>query len=405
MFFFIVMGVEKKSVSVCRKHLSNRIFVEHAFVQTEFVSENLLVHFFFHKFVFVKSMAEQKSCITKVAFYVSAVFVYGKSYVRIIAQKTFVWNHWIGKPEKCFFILLSIGIFSNFFKNNPLFMPGQESRNLVKQSQNFAPVAGLYLHYVITIEVQYIALNLVRFFKTFCILNKSKNALGHSSHKHILLEQEHRFIMEGALKRFFFLKALFYVIGERFVPHCPAEFFKIKGIHPKMPLFWRNDNVFYVFFYGNKRACFDVIIPTVCNKILYCFSGTGKFLHFVKNYHRFSLIKNHAKKTLKKHKKCVQIIKVIIKNVFYFLRNKGKIDQNERFVFVFGKLPAKSRLSDTAGTFHKCTGRTTTFGFPLQKFWVKISFEYKFFFHKPIIRLSRIMRNIKKWKNSDYTQY
>ena len=64
MFIGIVMRIKIKFMIAGREHLCNRVFIQHALVHIQPITEYLLIDFIFKKFIFVKSMAYKKSGIT-----------------------------------------------------------------------------------------------------------------------------------------------------------------------------------------------------------------------------------------------------------------------------------------------------------------------------------------------------
>ena len=75
LLFFVIMGVEKKAVSIGNQHLGNGVFIEHAFVQSQLARQDLFVNFVLQKFIFIKGMADQQSRVTEVTFYIRSVLI------------------------------------------------------------------------------------------------------------------------------------------------------------------------------------------------------------------------------------------------------------------------------------------------------------------------------------------
>ena len=55
----IIMRVKVQLMTVCGKHLSNCVLIQHTFIHVQLIPKYLLVNFIFKQFVFIKSMADK----------------------------------------------------------------------------------------------------------------------------------------------------------------------------------------------------------------------------------------------------------------------------------------------------------------------------------------------------------
>src|SRR5574344_2971347 len=78
------------------------------------------------------------------------------------------------------------------------------------------------------------------------------------------------------------------------VSQCPSEFLIIHRVKSDTLLLTWNCDVFRVLFYADERTSFNVIVTSVLNKVFYCLSGKGAFLHLIKNNDRLSLFQYYV---------------------------------------------------------------------------------------------------------------
>ena len=127
--------------------------------------------------------------------------------------------------------------FYDFVEDNSFFMSGQQTGDLVENSQNLGAILCFDFHDVIAVKLQNIPLFNIRFSKVFLTFKKSNNAHGHTAHQQVLLEQKHGLIVHTSLQRDSLLETISDIWDQRRFVKCPAEFLKIQRVHLEMPFF------------------------------------------------------------------------------------------------------------------------------------------------------------------------
>ena len=166
----------------------------------------------------------------------------------------------------------------------------QKPGNLIKYGNDLASVSGIYLHDIASVKLQDIPFFLIRASKIFMIFQKKHHALRHASYQDILFKYEHCLVVEGSFQFFPRREAWLDIVNKSLLSQCPGKFFKIKRIHFQMSLFWRYNNIFYIFPDWDQGTCLNIIISSVRNKIFYCLPCFWKHLYLIKNDQRIPLI-------------------------------------------------------------------------------------------------------------------
>lgn len=69
----------------------------------------------------------------------------------------------------------------------------------------------------------------------------------------------------------------------------------------------------FSFFYGNERACLNIVEPPIRNQILYCLPGFRKLLCLIKYDDGFLWVKFYTIFRRKNQEKGVEIVHIIVK--------------------------------------------------------------------------------------------
>ena len=95
------------------------------------------------------------------------------------------------------------------------------------------------------------------------------SVLDEFAYNHILSEIVHSLAMKRLSHRLLPVIAIFYQIYHCIVSDSSYKLFKVKRIHIYWIFFRRNQNIFDIFSYWNEWTCFNIIIFSIGNKILY----------------------------------------------------------------------------------------------------------------------------------------
>ena len=254
-------------------------------------------------------------------------------------------------------------------------MPGEKAGNLVKNRQHLGAVLRLNLHNVVPIQCQNVPFFQISLAKVLPPFQERNNAHGHSTHQHILLEQEHGLIVKRSLQRLLLIKASSDISDHRFFAQCPAEFLKVQGIHFHLPFLGRNHNVLHVFFDGNEGAGFHIVIAPIGNQVLNGLSGFGEQLHLIEDNHAVPLMQLDTILDRQQHEECVQVIQIQLEVFLYITGCFRKVDQNIAFVLVLCELLYNCGLPDSPRSLDQQCFLTGTLCFPGQELVVNFSFE------------------------------
>ena len=182
-----------------------------------------------------------------------------------------------------------------------------------------------------------------------------KNRLRHTADKHIPTEIIQNFSVNRLTERGQRLKAPPYKRICRFVPERPKKLFKIKREHFEMFLFRGNYNILHVLFKTNQRACFNIIVTSVRNKIFYQLTSFRKLLNLIKDNKRFSFIKSCRIKRRKFCEKHIKVCAVVFKNIKNALRCISEINYDMAFILFPCKFFNNKTFSYAAGAvYHNC---------------------------------------------------
>ena len=253
-------------------------------------------------------MADQKPGITHVALDIGVRFRKGQPNIGVIGTTAFIGHHRIGKPEEGFLILLGRGILRNTVKYHPLLMAGKQPRNLIVNRQDLGTVLGFDFHNIIAIKLQNVPFFRICLAKILMAFQKSNDAHGHTTHQHILLEQQHGLIVKAPFQWLPFFKAGTNVCDQRSLVERPAELLEIQRIHFYVPFLRGNHNVLHIFLDGNQRTGLHKIVSSVCHKVFDGFSRLRAELHLIENDDALSLMELHAIVDRQEHIQRVQIL-------------------------------------------------------------------------------------------------
>ena len=132
-------------------------------------------------------------------------------------------------------------------------------------------------------------------------------------------------------------KALADISAYLLLAQCIAEFLKIQRIHTQMTLLRGDDNILDVLLYRNKRACFDIVVSAVGNKILDALPCFGVHLHLVKDDKRLTLIQLHTVVGGQQHEERVKIVHVLGEIVLDLVGALSEVDQDVALIFIFAE--------------------------------------------------------------------
>ena len=375
LFLLAVMGVEEQPVTIGCQHLRNDIFVEHSLVQPQFAIQDLLVDFILQQLVFVESVAEKQPRVPQIALDIGVRFCQRQPHIGVIGTAAFIGDHGIGQPEEGFLILIRRRTGGDPIEHDPLFVPGEQAGNLVKNRQHLGAVLRLNLHDVVPIQCQNVPFFQISLAKVFPPFQERNNAHGHPTHKHILLEQEHGLIVKRSLQRLPLFKASSDISDHRLFAQCPAEFLKVQGIHFHLPFLGRNHNVLDVFLNGNQRTGFHIVIAPIGNQVLNGLSGFGEQLHFIEDDHAVPFVQLDTILDRQQHEECVQVIQIQLEVFLYITGCFRKVNQNIAFVLVLCELLYNCGLSDSPRSLDQQCFLTGTLCFPGQELVVNLSLE------------------------------
>ena len=126
---------------------------------------------------------------------------------------------------------------------------------------------------------------------------------------------------------------------------------------------------------GHERACFQIIIPPIRHKIFNGRPRSWTQLHLIQNDQCFTYIQFGSIEVGQIHKQCIKIIQIMIKQINDFFWRTVEINQNVAFIFRFSKLFSNITLSDTSGTVNQQSCTSGFFMFPIQEFFIYLSFH------------------------------
>ena len=133
-----------------------------------------------------------------------------------------------------------------------------------------------------------------------------------------------------------------------FISECLAKFFIIQRVHVDSGFFAWNDDVFHVFSDRYQRACFDVIVTSVGDKVFDCLTGKRLELHFIKDDGRKAFMKLCFIQELELEEKAVKIVH-IAEELIYFARGSRKVDEDVACIFSSRKFFDDRRFADSPG--------------------------------------------------------
>ena len=126
------------------------------------------------------------------------------------------------------------------------------------------------------------------------LIKEGYNALRHTADEHIKAEVAQQFSGQSVTEISPIAESLAQHRNGCLVAQSPSEFFIIHREKSDTLLFTWNRDVLRVLFDADERACFNVIVTAILNKVLDSLSGKGTFLHLVENNDRLPFLQHHV---------------------------------------------------------------------------------------------------------------
>ena len=202
---------------------------------------------------------------------------------------------------------------------------------------------------VAAVQRQDIALHPVHF-SEILFGNIRINRLRHASDQHVFAEKPFRFAMDGLRQRGFPLERGADGRGELIFTFRPKELFEVQRIQAKRSLLGRNDDALHVAPDGYERAGFEIVVPTVRNKLLDELPCRREALHLVEHDEGISARQRNARERLQVHEEGIHVRTIVAKQHLEVIGRFGEVYDQMGGVFPFGKLPCKRAFANATRT-------------------------------------------------------
>ena len=304
--------------------LRHHVFRKHPLIDLEFSQQDVAVKLVRGLGVVGEQLANQKPRIGHVALERSFISGCRKAHRRIVDADARGAYARIRQPEEGVRILPATCVAVERGQHKLLLVACQLTGQGREHAADAQRVGTAELLDVAAVQRQDVALNLIHF-SEILFGNICANHLRHASNQHVFTEKPFRFAMNSLGQRGIPLKGSTNNRSKLIFALRPKELFKVQRIQAKCSLLGRNDNALDVAPNGYERTSFEIVVPTVRNKLFDELPCRREALHLVEHDEGISTRQRNARECLQVHEKGIHVRAIVAKQHFEVIGRFGEV--------------------------------------------------------------------------------